>query len=79
MKYHDGQAVRVGDTVDAGGGVIGTVVCIIENGKTVPQTAGEWEFLGSGVVINTVRSGDVYFELPDEDTLLLTRAAEAPL
>ncbi len=79
MKYHDGQIVRVGDTVDAGGGVIGTVVCIIENGGTIPKRASEWKFLGSGVVINTVRSGDVYFELPDEDTFLLKRAAEVPL
>jgi hypothetical protein len=68
MRYPDGQLIRVGDLVTIDESYSGTVVGCVEDGSYLfPHTAGEWEYLGRGVLIDTSFGGIVHY--PDEDAL----------
>jgi hypothetical protein len=68
MKYHSGREVAVGDRVKLWHDKRGTVVCSIDSGKYSPNfPREEWEYLASGIVIET-DSGEVFhYSDPDED------------
>lgn len=79
LRYHDGQAVRLGDDVRWGSEGRGTVVVLIAEQKAVPgYNADEWAYLQQGCMIHTTTAGLVHYEAEglrrDADLLLLARA-----
>ena len=68
MRYASGQEVLPGDNVKIDARYRGTVVaCIAESKYLPPHTAGQWEQLKSGVMIDTDFGGLVHY--PDESDL----------
>ena len=62
MRYHDGQAIHVGDavTIDVRHG--GTVVACIEDGIFLhPHTKEDWTHLHDGVLIETSFGGVIHY------------------
>jgi hypothetical protein len=75
MKYSDNQVVQLGDEVELWDGCHGVVVCSIDDGEyseAYPKT--EWEYLKSGVLIETDKAGLIHYIEPDEDLRLRKRA-----
>ena len=67
MTYIDGTTVRIGDHVNLGGKQPGVIVGIITEGKYADGYKKEdWDYLGSGLIVNT-DFGDLRLEEPDED------------
>jgi hypothetical protein len=74
MKYDNGSEVRLGDLVDIGKGEIGVVIAIIDDRLfSEGYSSDNWPVFQSGVMIETVQSGPVHYDFPDEDTILLKR------
>ena len=74
MRYLDGQEVRLGDRVKLWSGCGGLVVCSIDTDEyTDAYPKGEWEYLKSGVLILTEKTGLVHYIEPDEDLELIER------
>ncbi|HEX4389256.1 MAG TPA: hypothetical protein VH109_11580 [Steroidobacteraceae bacterium] len=68
MRYHDGQAIHVGDVVKIDLWHEGTVVGCIEDGIYLqPHTKEQWTHLKDGVLIDTSVCGVVH--CPDESAL----------
>ena len=68
MRYHDGQAIHVGDVVKIDLWHEGTVVGCIEDGIYLqPHTREQWTHLKDGVLIDTGACGVVHY--PDETAL----------
>jgi hypothetical protein len=75
MKYSDNQVVQLGDEVELWDGCHGVVVCSIDDdeySEAYPKT--EWEYLKSGVLIETDKVGLIHYIEPDEDLRLRKRA-----
>ena len=86
MRYSSGQAMAIGDEVKADG-MSGVIVCDFDNRQfligyedwdmpTVEMIGGGK--LSSGVMVNTVEAGLVYYAEQDEDIQLI-RANQNPL
>lgn len=78
MKYGDGQICRLGDIVSLGG-KLGAVISDIDGdqyGAAPEQSAGQWAYLGAGVMIDFESYGLVHYTEPEHDLLLIRRAAE---
>ena len=76
MKYPDGQEVRLWDRVDWSGSP-GLIVFSIDTDEYSPMYPKEaWEYLGSGVMIDTQAAGLVHTSDPDEDLRLVRRGGE---
>jgi hypothetical protein len=78
VKYGDGHICLLGDTVSLGG-KLGTVVSDIDGGQygVAPEhSAGQWAYLGAGVMIDFESYGLVHYTEPEHDLRLIRRAAE---
>jgi hypothetical protein len=68
MRYHDGQAIHVGDVVKIDLWHEGTVVGCIEDGIYLqPHTREQWTHLENGVLIDSSSCGLMHY--PDEAAL----------
>ena len=75
MKYSDGQIVRINDRVELWQGCIGVVVCSMDSDDYSPEyPRAEWEYLKSGVLVNSEETGLIHYLEADEDFRLLERA-----
>ncbi len=58
MDYRDGQPVLLGDRVDLGSGMTGTVVAVIDRGEFSSRyPADEWGYLSVGALIESPTGG----------------------
>lgn len=74
MRYKDGSSVLVGDKVNLGGRVTGVVVAVIDTGSfSAEYPADEWDYLLTGVLVESSEAGLVYCENPDHDFDLIAR------
>ncbi|QWT20482.1 hypothetical protein KPL74_00375 [Bacillus sp. NP157] len=76
MKYCDGQVSQLGDVVSLGG-VPGRVVSDIDGaryGVAPEHSAGQWAYLGVGVMIEFERYGLIHYTEPEHDLVLVNRA-----
>lgn len=74
MMYFSGSPVLLGDRVDLGAGVTGTVVAVVESGlysEDYPES--EWGCLNSGVLIETTEAGLIHRPAAGYDFELLER------
>jgi len=76
MKYPDGKEVRVGDRVKLWEGCHGVVVASIDRGEyAAAYPKAEWEYLKSGVLIDSDRAGLIHYLEPEKTLELIERAA----
>jgi hypothetical protein len=73
MKYADGQQVLAGDIVRIAGRYRGLVIAAIDDKSYLPG-AQDWEYLGSGAMIDTDFGGLVHYPEDDEELELVHRA-----
>jgi hypothetical protein len=74
MNYLDGRAVRLGDKVDLGGGMTGTVVCVIENAQyTTEYRESDWDYLKTGALVVSEQAGLLWYSEPDQALQLVER------
>ncbi|MNL32491.1 hypothetical protein D3C87_1543490 [compost metagenome] len=77
MKYVDGQAVKVGDMVGLGSTDEGIVMCSIDTDESsAEQSADDWKFLKTGVMIDFPSMGLVHFPEEHPDLWLISRNAD---
>jgi hypothetical protein len=75
MRYADGQDIRIGDIVSVGPSGDGGVVCIITDGVyTDDYPEADWGYLGKGFMANFKAYGLIYYETPEADLKLISRA-----
>ena len=77
MKYRDGKEVKLGDEVIIDSKYSGVVVADIDNSKySESEPKEKWEYLKSGVIINTDFGGLVHYQeenLKEEEIELKAR------
>lgn len=73
MKYKDGQPVLAGDVVQIAGKYRGLVIAAIDDKSYLPG-GEDWEYLGSGAMIDTDFGGLVHYPEDDEELILVCRA-----
>lgn len=74
MRYADGQEVSLGDQVQLGGGMTGSVVAVIDTGEySKGYLMEEWSCLLKGVLVMSPEAGLVHFPTPDQDLVLVDR------
>ncbi len=74
MNYIDGQKVMLGDKVDLGGGMFGTVVCSFDDKEySLDFPEAEWGGLKEGVLVNSEQAGLIHYISADQDFLLIER------
>lgn len=74
MKYRDGQLVRLGDKVRLWNDFEGIVVCSLDTGEFSNEfPASQWEYLKSGVLIDSPTTGLIHQIGPRADFDLLVR------
>jgi len=67
---------HIGDRVTDGGGLSGTVVCVIETGEfSADYSAAEWVYLETGVMVMTEEAGLVHY--PDSTKLAVSNQSTA--
>ena len=75
MKYSDGKPVLLGDKVDLGGEMTGTVVAVIGAGEfSSGYPASEWSYLSLGVLVESPEGGLLHYTSTDQDFILIERA-----
>ena len=75
MKYSNGQSVLLGDEVDLGGGIAGTVVAIIDAGEfSSGYLESEWSYLLVGALVESPEGGLIHYPDFGHDFALLKRA-----
>lgn len=75
MKYIDGKTVNIGDTVDIGGGMTGTVVCDFDNDKYIDgYPKNIWGILSNGVLVYSNEAGVIHFVDTSSDIYLISRS-----
>lgn len=73
MKYVSGQIIQLGDKVQIGGSLFGTVVCSIDTGEfSADFSKADWEYLKSGVLIITENAGLIHF-MKSEDLIFISK------
>lgn len=72
MKYSDGQLVLAGDVVQIAGKYRGLVIAAIDNKSYLPG-GEDWEYLGTGAMIDTDFGGLVHYPEEDEELVLVRR------
>ncbi|HVI53903.1 MAG TPA: hypothetical protein VM621_02480 [Luteibacter sp.] len=73
MKYVDGRLVLAGDIVRIDGRYRGIVIAAIDDRSYLPG-GEDWEYLGSGAMIDTDFGGLVHYQQDDEELVLVHRA-----
>ena len=86
MRYSNGQAIMVGDDVKADG-MSGVIVCDFDNRQFLDGYE-DWDMptvemigggkLSSGVMVNTVEAGLVYYAEQDDDIQLIRANPNPP-
>lgn len=75
MKYPDGQEVRLGDKVKLWNGCFGVVVCSMDTDEyTDAYSKKDWEYLKTGVLIQSDKAGLIHYIQPEESMQLVERA-----
>lgn len=71
MKQIDEKALQLGDYVELSDGICGTVVCNISRSLyTDKYQQKDWEYLKSGVLINSEEVGLVHYDHLNEIRVL---------
>jgi len=77
MKYKDGKEIKLGDEVIIDSKYFGVVVADIDNSEySESEPKEKWEYLKSGVIINTDFAGLVHYQeenLKEEEIELKVR------
>lgn len=75
MNYLSGVKVLIGDRVDLGGGMSGTVVGSIDDDEYLPDfPKSAWGELKVGILVKSDQAGVIHFTEPNEDLVLVERA-----
>lgn len=72
MKYSDGQLVLAGDVVEIAAKYRGIVIAAIDDKSYMPG-GEDWEYLGTGALIDTDFGGLVHYPGDDEELVLVHR------
>ncbi|HUB89018.1 MAG TPA: hypothetical protein VMA74_04725 [Dyella sp.] len=75
MKYQDGQKILAGDVVQIDGRYQGVVIAAIDD-KSYLAGAEDWEYLGSGAMIDTDFAGLVHYPEDDAGLVLVRRGSQ---
>jgi len=74
LRYPNGEAARLGDTVRAGESEHGVVVCSLDTHEYSEQfPRSEWEYLGRGILVRFERLGLVHYAEPEPALALVER------
>jgi hypothetical protein len=74
MKYLDGCEARLGDRVELWEGNVGIVVALLDRQEySAEYPRGQWEYLGSGVLILSENASLVHYKEPQPTMRLLSR------
>lgn len=74
MKYSDNQEIMLGDYVNLGGEMIGTIVCCFKEKQFAPNFNPEdWISYTTGIMIDSPQGGLVYYLSPTPDLSLIER------
>jgi hypothetical protein len=75
LRYATGDELHLGDRIEAGG-MIGTVVCVIEPGEYSAEFSEKhWSYLARGFMFRSDEGVLIHFDHADESTSLLSRRA----
>ena len=75
MHYSDGREARLGDKVTLGHDEGGIVVCAIDRGEySDGYTKADWDYLGTGILVNFPLHGLIHYERPEPGLQLVARA-----
>jgi len=75
MRYSNGEPVLIGDKIDLGGGMTGTVVAVIDAGEfSNKYPASEWSYLSIGALVESPEGGIIHYPDSEHDFTLLERA-----
>ncbi len=76
MKYPSGEEVRLGDRVKLWEGCLGVVVASLDqNEYAASYPRAEWEYLKSGVLIESDKAGLIHYLEPEKTLELVERAS----
>ncbi|TKB88863.1 MAG: hypothetical protein E8D40_14860 [Nitrospira sp.] len=76
MKYSDGQQMRVGDKVKVWEGCTGVIVCVLDDDQYSGDfPKAEWNYLKTGVLVDTDKAGLIHYPTDDHSLKLLERAS----
>lgn len=76
MKYSDGQQIWVGDKVTVWEGCVGTIVCSLDDNEYSQDfSKADWEYLKTGVLVDTDKAGLIHYPTDDHSLQLLQRAS----
>lgn len=73
MKYTDGRRVLAADVIEFDGQYHGVVIAAIDDKSYLPG-GEDWEYLGTGAMIDTYFAGLVHYSEDDEELVLVCRA-----
>lgn len=74
MKYSDGQHMRVGDKVRVWEGCVGTIVCAVDDNEYSQDfSKADWQYLKTGVLVDTDKAGLIHYPTDDHCLQLLQR------
>ncbi|MGE5525405.1 MAG: hypothetical protein ACM3SS_16955 [Rhodospirillaceae bacterium] len=76
MKYRDGTTIEPGDLVQIDGAYRGRVVASMDTKKYLPNQE-HWDYLGSGIIVDTDFGGMVHYTEEAIDELVLIQRADA--
>lgn len=77
MKYPTGDDVRLGDRVELWSGCVGVVVAVIDRDEFGPDhPKADWQYLKSGVLIDSDKAGLIHYLEPERTLKLTARASQ---
>ena len=77
MKYKDGTEVKIGDKIKLWEDCYGIVVASIDAGEYDPSyLKKEWEYLKSGILVNSDKAGLVHYSEAEDDWELIARSVQ---
>lgn len=77
MKYKDGTVVKIGDKIKLWEDCYGIVVASIDTGEyDHSYLKEEWEYLNSGILVNSDKAGLVHYSEAEDDWELIARSAQ---
>ena len=76
MKYPSGEEVHLGDRVKLWEGCLGVVVASLDGNEfTASYPRADWEYLKSGVLIESDKAGLIHYLEPEKTLELVGRAS----
>lgn len=74
MKYHTGELIELGDSIELSSDMTGVVVGIIEESKfTNLYPKEEWDYLDSGLLVLSDQAGLIHYPDITEDMKLIEK------